>query len=77
MQNVEQDNFWQFDTTYWFKKLNSSENGLSSAAAWNILKNAIDKKRKKSAFEKDFLLLLSQFKSPLMLLLVGAVVFMI
>ena len=74
MENVEQNNFWQFDTNYWFKKLNSSEKGLSSTAALDILKSSTDKKRKKSTLEKDFLLLLSQFKSPLMLLLVGAVI---
>src|SRR5205814_5920471 len=42
-------------------------------AADNILRQA-GVHPHKSAFRKDFLLLLSQFKSPLMLLLIGAVI---
>jgi len=74
MDNLKTDNFWQFDAAYWFKELNSSENGLSQADAEIILNQLINTKRKKSRFEKDFLLLIGQFKSPLMLLLIGAVI---
>lgn len=66
--------FWQFEPSYWFQKLNSSDNGLSQAAADQILIDAKPLLKNKSGFLKSFLLLLNQFKSPLMLLLIGAVI---
>lgn len=74
MQSSASDNFWQFDSTYLFKKLNSSDKGLSQADADKILHQSLGLYPKnKSRFRKDTLLFISQFKSPLMLLLIGAV----
>jgi Mg2+-importing ATPase len=68
------NNFWQFDASYWFDRLKSSENGLTNDQAIAVLTNKKGTKRVKSRFEKDLLLFLGQFKSPLMLLLIGAVI---
>lgn len=65
--------FWQFDADYWLTKLKSNANGLTQNQAETILKQSGNKVRGKSALEKDVLLFLGQFKSPLMLLLIGAV----
>ncbi|MEP7320409.1 MAG: magnesium-translocating P-type ATPase [Saprospiraceae bacterium] len=66
--------FWQFDISYWFKKLNSSAGGLSQKSADEVLNQAGVTRKEKSHFQKDVLLFLGQFKSPLMLLLIGAVI---
>ena len=68
------NNYWQYDSAYWFAKLNSSATGLSQTQAEKIAKLSDKAVKNKSVFEKDALLLLSQFKSPLMLLLIGAVI---
>ncbi len=74
MQLKSEQTFWHFDTNYWFQKLNSSEEGLSQEAANRILLLQGLLPRHKSIFSKDLILLASQFKSPLMLLLIGAVI---
>jgi len=74
MQTSPTNNFWQFDSKYWFQKLNSSEKGLSQIAANKILLESGQYKKTKSVFKKDALLFIGQFKSPLMLLLIGAVI---
>jgi Mg2+-importing ATPase len=74
MQTTNTNNFWQFDITYWFQKLNSSAQGLSQPTADKILLQAGLHLKNKSVFKKDLLLFISQFKSPLMLLLIGAVI---
>ncbi len=66
--------FWQFDCNYWFQKLNSSENGLSQTAAEKIQVDKGLHPKSTSGFKKDVLLFAGQFKSPLMLLLIGAVI---
>lgn len=68
------NNFWQFDSNYWFKKLNSSAGGLSQKSAEAVLLQAGVIQKGKSRFQKDVLLFFGQFKSPLMLLLIGAVI---
>lgn len=68
------NNFWQFDGNYWLKKLNSSPNGLSQDSANKILLKSGIVKKAKSRFQKDILLFTGQFKSPLMLLLIGAII---
>jgi Mg2+-importing ATPase len=74
MQTTMENKFWQKDTNYWFQQLNSSEKGLSQRSSEEILlKHGLHPKNK-SVFKKDFLLFVSQFKSPLMLLLIGAVI---
>ena len=74
MQPTSDNKFWQFDPNYWFQKLNSSANGLSQKEAGRILLQSHNFKQQKSAFEKEALLFFGQFKSPLMLLLIGAVI---
>lgn len=74
MQTTPQNTFWHFDTKYWLEKLNSSEKGLSTYTANSILSALGQHEKKTSPFKKDFLLFIGQFKSPLMLLLIGAVV---
>jgi len=74
MQTTTENRFWQFDTNYWFQQFNSSEKGLSQASADKILFEQGLHPKSKSVFKKDFLLFVSQFKSPLMLLLIGAVI---
>jgi len=73
MNNLGRDKFWSFNIDYWLQNTESSLNGLSNSQATEILKQSSQHKRKTSSFEKDLLLLLGQFKSPLMLLLIGAV----
>ena len=74
MLTTAPNNFWQFDSNYWFKKLNTSSGGLSQKSAEEILLQAGAIRKGKSHFQKDVLLFLGQFKSPLMLLLIGAVI---
>ena len=66
--------FWQFDSAHWFKQLNTSDKGLSSSDAAKVLSQSGQHKKTKSAFSKDVTLFIGQFKSPLMLLLIGAVI---
>lgn len=68
------NSFWQFDANHWFEQLKSNALGLSQNEADNILKQSGNNKHNKSILEKDFLLFIGQFKSPLMLLLIGAVI---
>ena len=68
------NNFWQFDINYWSQKLNSSANGLSQTEADKILLQDGLHQKPKSLFRKDITLFFGQFKSPLMLLLIGAVI---
>ena len=74
MQNSKSTNFWQYEITYWYNKLYSSEKGLSQNTVDAILLQSGRIKKTKSVFKKDFLLFIGQFKSPLMLLLIGAVI---
>ena len=74
MQETHTNNFWQYDSNYWFEKLNSSDSGLPQAAAEKTLRLAGLHPKSKSVLKKDFLLLISQFKNPLMMLLIGAVI---
>ena len=71
---ADKNTFWQFDTKYWFQQLNSSASGLTTQQATSVLNKAGGKTRKVSGFKKDLLLFATQFKSPLMLMLVGAVI---
>ncbi len=74
MEATTPNNFWQFDTGYWFKKLDSSASGLTKEAAENILQKTLYTGKVRSRFQKEALLFLGQFKSPLMWLLIGAVI---
>ncbi len=74
MQISESDKFWKNEVTFWFQKLNSSVNGLSDKEAENILLRSEHIKKTRPRFLKDLFLFIGQFKSPLMLLLIGAVI---
>ncbi|MBS1626237.1 MAG: magnesium-translocating P-type ATPase [Bacteroidetes bacterium] len=67
-------NFWQFDTNYWFTKLSSNINGLNQNEANVRLRSSEQNIKHRSAFLKDFYLFFIQFKNPLVLLLIGAVI---
>ena len=71
---TKSNNFWQFDSNYWLKELNSSANGFSQQAADKILHESGIVIKGKSRFQKESLQFIGQFKSPLMLLLIGAVI---
>ncbi len=71
--NESSVSFWKFNSEYWINNLQSSPTGLTQADAEKIYNRSNTAKRTKSRFEKDIILLLQQFKSPLMLLLIGAV----
>ncbi len=73
MQKKIENAFWQYDLNYWYQKLNSSPNGLSNDFADRLLSETAYHPRAASALRKDLLLFLGQFKNPLMLLLIGAV----
>ena len=68
------NSFWQFDTNYWFQKLNSSAAGLTQATAEKVFNESDQHRKKQSPFIKDLKTFVGQFKSPLMLLLIGAVI---
>ena len=74
MEKETGNKFWKFDANYWFQQLNSSENGLSQVSANKILAGEGTKLKSKSGFQKDLLLFVNQFISPLMALLIGAVI---
>ena len=74
MKSESPISFWQFDTTHWLEQLKSNLNGLTQKEATQILQQSTNIKRVRSSFEKDLILFGSQFKSPLMLLLIGAVI---
>lgn len=67
------NSFWCSEPNYWFQKLNSSENGLSQTVADKIFLQSADLRKSRPVFVKDLLIFCGQFKSPLMLLLIGAV----
>lgn len=71
---INENKFWQFDPKYWFQKLGSSDNGLTQKDADTLLRNSGSQKKEESRFKKDVKLFIGQFKSPLMLLLIGAVI---
>ncbi|MBI3519239.1 MAG: HAD-IC family P-type ATPase [Bacteroidetes bacterium] len=68
------NNFWKFDSNYWLKELNSNPNGLSQKTVDELLLKSGMIRKGKSSFQKDVILFIGQFKSPLMLLLIGAVI---
>lgn len=66
--------FWQYNPQDIFTALNSTEQGLSTNEAKQRLAKTQTGKQGRSQFTKDVLLFLAQFKSPLVLLLVAAVI---
>ena len=76
MQNGQPENythFWDYDINYWMNNLSSTAKGLSSVQVILMLKQQGRLKKKTFRFQKDLKLFIGQFKSPLMILLIGAV----
>lgn len=74
MEASQNSNFWQFDSAHWFQQLKSSDKGLTQDFVNKVLAESGKARKNKSAFQKDLSLFVGQFKSPLMLLLIGAVI---
>jgi Mg2+-importing ATPase len=74
MQISQENNFWRFDINYWFQKLGITDKGRSETDAQEILRQSVHFKKPKSVFRKEALLFIGQFKSPLILLLIGAII---
>ncbi|MGL2966188.1 magnesium-translocating P-type ATPase [Flavobacterium sp. XGLA_31] len=74
MKPTSSEPFWQYTPAYWLEKLNTPPGGLDPQTAAKILKQKGIKKKHSSVGKRDLILFLSQFKSPLMLILIGAVV---
>jgi Mg2+-importing ATPase len=66
--------FWQYDVKEVLASLQTSDEGLSSAESAKRFAVNNNTAKAKSAIWEDVILLLSQFKSPLVLLLVAAVI---
>lgn len=66
--------YWQYEWKEVMQQLQTSENGLSEQEAAKRSATAAGRKKARPQFVKDILLFLSQFKSPLVLLLVAAVI---
>ena len=74
MKASSENIFWQFDVAHWYQALNSSPDGLSQTQAITMLAASGHPAKSSSAFKKGLYLFLRQYKSPLMLLMIGAVV---
>ncbi|MDP4285204.1 MAG: magnesium-translocating P-type ATPase [Bacteroidota bacterium] len=70
MKSIE--NFWSFSKYQLFQMLNATENGISNEEAYDRLQEQQQNKFNQKKWQKDAFLLLSQYKSPLVLLLVFA-----
>ena len=66
--------FWQYEAQEVMSTLQTSSMGLSSAEATKRAQANADKKKDKNPFLRDMVLFISQFQSPLVLLLVAAVI---
>ena len=73
MIDLDKKKFWIFEKAFWFQKLNTSELGLSQNEVDKILHLLPPHQKTKSEGQKNLILYLRQYKSPLMLLLIGAV----
>ncbi len=66
--------YWQYQSNDVLTELGSTDAGLSSAEAAKRLAATASKKKEKPQLLKDIILFIAQFKSPLTLLLVAAVI---
>src|SRR5258706_956786 len=66
--------YWQYDPQEVMNELQTSAAGLTNEEAAKRLMSGSAKKKEKPQFIKDIILFFSQFKSPLTLLLVAAVI---
>lgn len=75
MKTETENIFWKFEPAYWFQQLDSAETGLSHTVAQQVLsEQKLRMPQTHSEVTKALMLFANQFKSPLMLLLIGAVV---
>ncbi|PLK44333.1 magnesium-translocating P-type ATPase [Emticicia sp. TH156] len=74
MQTPDSKFFWQYNVSDWVQWLGSSDTGLTGASAQQRYKASLSGRKSRSGFRKDLDLFLGQFKNPLMLLLIGAVI---
>ena len=65
--------FWQNDINFWLQKLNSTPDGLSQAEARQRLSKRKKLPHANTPFRQDLKLFIRQYQSPLMLLLLVAV----
>ena len=66
--------FWTHTIAELYQQLNTSMEGLTETAAYQQQQQRIDKTNIKKPWIKDLLLFISQYKNPLILLLVFAVI---
>jgi Mg2+-importing ATPase len=71
---MDLNTFWQYEPQEVIRELQTTTDGLSAAEATQRLLADTSKKKEQPAFIRDVILFISQFKSPLTLLLVAAVV---
>ncbi|MCO5238110.1 MAG: magnesium-translocating P-type ATPase [Chitinophagaceae bacterium] len=74
LMETTENSFWQYDVAFWFGQRHSSEDGLSQEEVNRILADRGMGSKTRSVVKKNTLLFLAQFKSPLMLLLIAAVI---
>ena len=73
IDDIDKKKFWIFDKAFWFQRLQTSELGLSEDEVNKMLHMLPIHQKSKSESQKNLILFLKQYKSPLMLLLIGAV----
>ncbi len=73
-QDNRQNTFWNDSVETWFQNLNSHPNGLSEQQAHDHLSASGVHPKKSHKLKKVILLFFQQFKSPLMLMLIGAII---
>ncbi|HRI21646.1 MAG TPA: HAD-IC family P-type ATPase, partial [Panacibacter sp.] len=71
---IDLSNFWQYESQIIFDRLKTSAEGISSLEAAERLKRSTVHKKEQNPLIKDIVLFLNQFKSPLVLLLVAAII---
>ncbi len=73
MPEFSKNTFWNTEFKHWLQFLNSTESGLNSEQI-QLLESKKTTKHIIPRWKKDVMTFISQFKSPLMLLLIGAVI---
>ena len=66
--------FWSSTPEQLITELKTSKQGLTSAQAQALLLMEHARKKKKSKWRRNIEMFLGQFRSPLMLMLIGAVI---
>ncbi len=74
MEPIDKTKFWQFDSNYWLTKFNNTTLGYTDEYVEKVLATKHETNKKEHPILKDIRQFLVQFKSPLMLLLIIAVI---